>query len=218
MNFTKEQAFETLKGILTNNGKKALRMSERSIEAQLDALIPLVATDDMELNDFIEKVKGSFTVMNSNVEKDNSDFVKKWEQEHKKNDDNIDKKSVVDANAENDLLRRIEELEKRDEQRVRMGKIEVKKSELASTLKAKGVKSEAWIKDMLSEIDVKEDTDVEARAESLLKLYNKSNVVVDNDTTPLPASSKRKDLEASLSDVRELIKRNRYGEKANDDK
>ena len=85
-------------------------------------------------------------------------------------------------------------------------------------MKSKGVKSEAWIRDILSEIDVREDTDVEVRTEALLKLYNKSNVVVDNDTTPLSTSSKRKDLEESLSDVRDLIKRNRYGEKTNDEK
>lgn len=216
MNFTKEQAFEKLKGLLTNNGKKALRMSERSIDAQLDALIPLIANDDMELDDFIEKVKSSFTVMNSNVEKDNSDFVKKWEREHKKNDDDDDDGKATDANES--LLKRIEELEKRDEERSMASKIETKKNELASALKSKGVKSEAWIRDILSEIDVREDTDVEVRTEALLKLYNKSNVVVDNDTTPLSTSSKRKDLEESLSDVRDLIKRNRYGEKTNDEK
>lgn len=216
MNFTKEQAFEKLKGLLTNNGKKALRMSERSIDAQLDALIPLIANDDMELDDFIEKVKSSFTVMNSNVEKDNSDFVKKWEREHKKNDDDDDDGKATDANEA--LLKRIEELERRDEERSMASKIETKKNELASALKNKGVKSEAWIRDILSEIDVREDTDVEVRTEALLKLYNKSNVVVDNDTTPLSTSSKRKDLEESLSDVRDLIKRNRYGEKTNDEK
>lgn len=216
MNFTKEQAFEKLKGLLTNNGKKALRMSERSIDAQLDALIPLIANDDMELDDFIEKVKSSFTVMNSNVEKDNSDFVKKWKREHKKNDDDDDDGKATDANEA--LLKRIEELERRDEERSMASKIETKKNELASALKSKGVKSEAWIRDILSEIDVREDTDVEVRTEALLKLYNKSNVVVDNDTTPLSTSSKRKDLEESLSDVRDLIKRNRYGEKTNDEK
>lgn len=216
MNFTKEQAFEKLKGLLTNNGKKALRMSERSIDAQLDALIPLIANDDMELDDFIEKVKSSFTVMNSNVEKDNSDFVKKWEREHKKNDDDGDDGKATDANEA--LLKRIEELERRDEERSMASKIETKKNELASALKSKGVKSEAWIRDILSEIDVREDTDVEVRTEALLKLYNKSNVVVDNDTTPLSTSSKRKDLEESLSDVRDLIKRNRYGEKTDNEK
>ena len=80
MKFTKEQAFEILRSNLTNGGKKTLRMSEKSINAQLDTLIPLVANDDMELNDFIEKVKPTFATMNSNAEIDNSenDVVKSW--------------------------------------------------------------------------------------------------------------------------------------------
>ena len=82
MKFTKEQAFEILRSNLTNGGKKTLRMSEKSINAQLDTLIPLVANDDMELNDFIEKVKTTFATMNSNAEKDNSDFIKQWKEQH----------------------------------------------------------------------------------------------------------------------------------------
>ena len=82
MKFTKEQAFEILRSNLTNGGKKTLRMSEKSINAQLDTLIPLVANDEMELNDFIEKVKPTFATMNSNAEKDNSDFIKQWKEQH----------------------------------------------------------------------------------------------------------------------------------------
>ena len=82
MKFTKEQAFENLKGFLTNNGKKTLRMSEKSINKQLETLMPLVANDEMELADFVEKVKPTFETMNSNAEKDNSDFVKQWEKDH----------------------------------------------------------------------------------------------------------------------------------------
>ena len=82
MKFTKEEAFEKLKGILTNNGKKTLRMSEKSIEKQLENLMPLVANEEMELSDFVEKVKNTFSVMNSNAEKDNADFVKEWEKNH----------------------------------------------------------------------------------------------------------------------------------------
>ena len=48
MKFTKEQAFEILRSNLTNGGKKTLRMSEKSINAQLDTLIPLVANANHE--------------------------------------------------------------------------------------------------------------------------------------------------------------------------
>lgn len=82
MKFTKEQAFEKLKAILTNDGKKTLRMSEKSINAQLDTLMPLIASDETELDDFVEKVKPTFETMNGNAEKDQSAFVEDWNKKH----------------------------------------------------------------------------------------------------------------------------------------
>lgn len=82
MKFTKEQAFEKLKGILTNEGKKPLRMSEKSINAQLDTLMPLIAGDETELDDFIAKVKPTFETMNGNAEHDYSAFVDDWKKQH----------------------------------------------------------------------------------------------------------------------------------------
>ena len=64
MKFTKEQAFEKLKAILTNSGKKPLRMSEQSINKQLETLMPLIASEETELDDFVEKVKPTFETMN----------------------------------------------------------------------------------------------------------------------------------------------------------
>ena len=92
MKFTKDEALEKLRGILTNGGKKTLRMSEKSMERQLETLMPLVADDETELDDFIGKVKASFEVMNSNVEKDNSDFVNQWKKDHPDKDDKDDEK------------------------------------------------------------------------------------------------------------------------------
>ena len=81
MKFTKEEAFEKLKGLLTNNGKKDLQMSERSINEQLEVLMPLIANDEMELDDFIVKVKTSFEVMNSNAKKRQFRFRKRMGEE-----------------------------------------------------------------------------------------------------------------------------------------
>jgi len=82
MKFTKEQAFENLKSLLTDGGKKPLRMSEKSINAQLDTLMPLLASDETELNDFVEKVKPTFETMNGNAEHDQAAFVADWNQKH----------------------------------------------------------------------------------------------------------------------------------------
>lgn len=198
MKFTKEEAFESLKGILTNNGKKTLRMSEKSINKQLETLIPLIANDDMELSDFVSKVKDSFSVMNSNAEKDNSDFVKQWEKDHPQHQD---PKPKTDGNnpdgnggsGQNDamerMMKRLEELEKRENEREKEAKISAKRSELLKAMKDKGIKDEQWCKDLVSEISLSEDTDVDAKADSFLKLYNKSKASAGDDgVTPKDTS------------------------------
>lgn len=190
MKFTKEEAFESLKGILTNNGKKPLRMSEKSINKQLETLIPLIANDDMELSDFVSKVKDSFSVMNSNAEKDNSDFVKQWEKDHPNaNPEPHKSDDPKPDNAMSKMMKRLEELEKKEAMREKETKISVKRSELLKAMKDKGIKDEQWCKDLVSEISLSEDTDVDAKADSFLKLYNKSKANTGNDNvTPKDTS------------------------------
>ena len=48
MKFTKEQAFEKLKGFLTESGKKPLRMTELSLNRQLDTLMPILTNDETD--------------------------------------------------------------------------------------------------------------------------------------------------------------------------
>ena len=204
MKFTKEEAFESLKGILTNNGKKTLRMSEKSINRQLESLMPLIANEEMELKDFVDKVKDTFSVMNSNAEKDNSDFVKQWEKDHpqvnpeppkadepKKNDDAMAK-----------MLKRLEELESREAARDKEAKMSQKKKDLLKAMKEKGIKDEQWSKDLVAEISLTEDFDVEAKADSYLKLYNKSQAASagDNGATPAGASNSGGNKEAHRFD------------------
>ena len=193
MKFTKEEAFEKLKGYLTNNGKKTLRMSERSINKQLESLMPLIAGEDMELDDFIGKVKDTFSVMNSNVEKDNSDFVKEWEKNHpvenpKPNDPKPTDPKPDDATAL--LLKRIEELEKKEIERAKEANIALKKKELLKAMKEKGIKDEQWSKDFISEITITEDMNVDEKADAFLKIYNKSAAANTGDgATPLGSNS-----------------------------
>lgn len=204
MKFTKEEAFESLKGILTNNGKKTLRMSEKSINKQLETLIPLIANDDMELSDFVSKVKDSFSVMNSNAEKDNSDFVKQWEKDHPQANPEPPK---PDAHKPDDTMskwmQRLEELEKKEAMREKEAKISAKRSELLKAMKDKGIKDEQWSKDFVSEISITEDFDIEAKADLFLKLYNKSKASSangNNGATPKDASAGGNNSEAHRFD------------------
>ena len=190
MKFTKEEAFESLKGILTNNGKKTLRMSEKSINRQLESLMPLIANEEMELKDFVDKVKDTFSVMNSNAEKDNSDFVKQWEKDHPQTNPEppkADEPKPDDAMAK--MLKRLEELESREAERDKEAKMSQKKKDLLKAMKEKGIKDEQWSKDLVAEISLTEDFDVEAKADSYLKLYNKSQAASAGDNGATPAGT-----------------------------
>lgn len=185
MKFTKDQAFESLKGILTNNGKKTLRMSEKSINKQLDSLMPLIANEEMELDDFVSKVKDTFSVMNSNAEKDNSDFIKQWEKEHPVTEP--PKPNEKDGGGEKDemiqkLMQRMEELEKRNEERTKAEKISLKRKELEEAMEKKGIKDKTWRRDFIAEIQISEDMDVDEKADSFLKIYNRSKASETDDS------------------------------------
>ena len=193
MKFTKEEAFEKLKGLLTNNGKKDLQMSERSINEQLEVLMPLIANDEMGLDDFIGKVKTSFEVMNSNVKKDNSDFVKEWEKNHPVTDaSKVDNKTDGD-NKPNEamaaLLKRLDELERKNAERDKEAVLVQKRKDLLKAMKDKGIKDENWSKSFIEEISITEDFDVDAKADAYLKIYNKSQAgQTGNGSTPFGSS------------------------------
>ena len=191
MKFTKEQAFEILRSNLTNGGKKTLRMSEKSINAQLDTLIPLVANDEMELNDFIEKVKPTFATMNSNAEKDNSDFIKQWKEQHPDQNPNPnpnpnpEPKNQPTENPEiKAMLDRIAALEKENNENKLKAEVAEKRTELVAKMKEKGINDAEWIESFLGEVTIDKDIDVEAKAESFLKIYNKTKAIVDTSQTP----------------------------------
>ena len=189
MKFTKEQAFEILRSNLTNGGKKTLRMSEKSINAQLDTLIPLVANDEMELNDFIEKVKPTFATMNSNAEKDNSDFIKQWKEQHPEqnpdpNNPEPKKPTSTDNPEIKAMMDRIEALEKENNENKLKAEVAEKRTELVAKMKEKGITDTEWIDSFLGEVTIDKGIDVDAKAESYLKIYNKSKSVISPNHTP----------------------------------
>ena len=194
MKFTKEQAFEKLKGILTENGKKPLRMTEISINRQLDALMPILASEEMELDDFVGKTKESFSTMNSNAEYDNSKFAKsfeqefkeKWEKEHQTTPPTTP--PTNGGGSENELIKQMqEELRqlKEDNAKAKAEKeIIGKRSELVSKLKEKKIEDEKWIDAYIKKLPINADTDVETEANDALAFYNISNSHVGSGVTP----------------------------------
>lgn len=214
MKFTKEEAFEKLKGILTNSGKKPLRMSEKSVKKQLENLIPLVANDEMELDDFIGKVKETFSTMNSNSEKDYADFIKDWEKNHPEPKKDPDPKSEPEPkNKPNEemvkLMKRLEELERKETEREHERAISQKRKDLLKAMKEKGIKDEAWAKDLLNAVAITDDMDVDEKADMFLKIYNKSQAGMSGDgVTPKSTGGENKPDDA-LAGARALMKSRR---------
>ena len=175
MKFTKDEVYKELVAKLTAKGEK-LNLSERSINEQLEALISLVANDETEMNDFVEKVLPLIKVADSNVRHDVSvgiaDFKKSY----------VPEPTKEDVNAE--LLKRLTDLENALKANEAKDKIRGLQRDFISKAKEKGVKDEEWLNGYIGEIGVNEDFDVDARVESCLKLYNKSRSSINPNVTP----------------------------------
>ena len=175
MKFTKEQAVEKLNQVLTNNGKKPLRMSAKTLESQVETLLAFVSDEEMELDAFVEKVKGGLSSINSNIEHDNSDFIKKYKEEHPDPTPAGGKTPEEDKDGPNaELLRRLEELERKETERTETAAIEAKRAEIKKYLGDKNVKNDKWIDSILGIATIGKDDDVEEKGNIYLELYNQS--------------------------------------------
>lgn len=218
MKFKKEDAFEKLKGFLTENGKKPLRMTELSINRQLDTLMPILADDETELDDFFEKSKESFKTMNSNVEFDNSNFAKKFEKEFKEQweKDHPNQEPNKDEGGEGGkgelskaVLDRLKALEEKDAMYEAEKTKTEKRSELLKKLKEKKVDDTEWLNAYVKKLPINGDTDIDAEVDDALTLYNRSNSHFDSNATPQGVGGRVKEDEHRDDDVKALLKRKR---------
>lgn len=201
MKFTKDDARKELSTLLAAKGEK-LNLSERSLNEQLDTLIPLVANEEMELADFVAKVFPIFKTADANVRNDVSAGINDYKKQNplptpKKDDD-----PAPDAA----LVARLAALEERFAKDEKAKKIEGIRSSIAAKLKEKGVKDSEWTSGMLNEIAIDEEVDVEAKATSLLNLYNKMMAGLGSDMTPKNAGggSVDKELEDIIKQASEM--------------
>lgn len=191
MKFTKEDARKDLMSKIPNKGQ-TLNLSERSISEQLDTLIPLIVTDDTELDEFVERVLPIFKTADANVKNDVSvgiqDYQKKNPVKPKPNDDDDSKVKGSEDEVSKALLARIEELEKKNAENERRSQLSLRRSEVVAKMKDKGVKDKEWINSFLDEVSLDgEEFDIDAKVDSYVKMYNKSLAIVDPSITPKDA-------------------------------
>ena len=211
MKFTKEEAVEKLNQVLTNGGKKPLRMSAKTLESQVETLLAFVSDEEMELDAFVEKVKGGLAAINSNVERDNSDFVKKYKEEHPEPKPKETKpEPPEDPNAE--VLRRLSEMEKELGERKEQEAIATKRAEIKKYLSDNNVKNEKWIESVLGIATIGKDDDVEEKGKVYLNLYNTS-MAGGNTVPPGAPSPGGSSGEDAFKEVRDLRKQRAENEK-----
>ena len=184
MKFTKEDACKHLTSKLSEKGHP-LHISERSINEMLDTLMPLLANDDTELEDFANSVLPTFRTANLNIKNDVSVGVNKYKEENPivKKEEESKKVQPNEDEATKALKEQLANLQKRLDDADKVQRVNDTKKDFISKVKEKGVKDTDWVKSYVSELTIGDDFDVEARVENCVKLYNKTKAATGK-TTP----------------------------------
>lgn len=214
MKFTKEQAFESLKRELTNNGKKTLRMSLKSLDKLTDTLISKFADDEIGLPEFCTEALTVLNVVNDNVGKDRSDFIKEWEKNHEDGEPNPNNPNPEQKPNDNPdiaaLKAEIEELKKANAESAKKATIAQRRKDMVAKLKEKGVKDDKWIDKLLSKVNLDRDFEVDAEVDDLLPLYNAAKANGGNSVPPgNPSGSANSSALNSIKAAAELAKKER---------
>lgn len=208
MKFTKEQLLDTLKAKLTANGKH-LSISEKTIKSLSDSHYDLLVNEETELDDLVAKILPQYTTLNGNYEKDNADFVKKWNKEHpdtkpepKKDDDKPEPSEV-----EKKLLERLEALEKKDAEHEAAKLVSEKRSELLAKFKEKGINDSKWVDAYMKKLNLSKDSDIEQEFTDAEEFYNLSHSK-QHSNTPGGTGGGENDKDDDFSDVVNIVNPN----------
>lgn len=188
MKFNKDEALKELETKIPNKGQ-TLNISKRTISEQLDKLIPLLANDETELNDFVSQVLPIFKSMDGNVKNDVSVGIRAYiesnpKDDSKKDDDDDDKKKSNPSEMEA-LLARITALEEEKQKNDRQNKISDVRKKIAEKMKELGVNNEKWIGDFLAKTkDIEDEEKVDEVAKEYTELYNKFVSSIEPSLTP----------------------------------
>ena len=187
MKFTKEDARKELMSKIPNKGQ-TLQLSERSINEMLETLMPLIANEETELSDFVDKVLPTFKTADGNVRHEVSAGINKYKEEnplHKKVEETPKVEEPKEDEATKALKEQLAAMQKRLDDADREKKEADTRKSFISKVKEKGVKDSEWIKTYVSELTISEGFDVEARVDACVKLYNKTEASKgDKDITP----------------------------------
>lgn len=180
--FTREQAIEALKAKVPAKDKEL--DLERTISEVVDNYMEMVGEDsEMELNDFVEKAFKSVKTSIGLAHNENSKVAQKLKDQIAELQAKIDgkgKKTETEPDeiksedpAVQALLDKLNKMEAKLNEREKAQSIEEKRAQLAAKM-GESIKDKDWIDAYLAEINVTEETDVEAKAQDYINFYNKT--------------------------------------------
>lgn len=208
MKFTKEDAYKELVKQMTAKGE-ALNLSSRSINEQLEKLMPLLANDETELSDFVNTTLPIFKTADANVRNDVSEGIRKYKEENPIQTQTQKPNSNAGNTELDEMRKRLEKMESEYKSRQEAERIAKTRNEIVEKLKAKGVKDTAWLTPFLSDITITEDFDVDAKVEAYLKSYNTFKAQIDPDVTPKGAGGSNLKDDDTIKRAAEIAKQNR---------
>lgn len=209
MKFTKEDACKELVKQMTSRGE-ALNLSQRSINEQLEQLMPLLANDETELSDFIASTLPIFKTADANVRNDVSDGIKKYKDENPIQTTTKTKTTQPTSNEElEEMRKRLEKMESEYNSRIERERVENTRNQIVQKLKEKGVKDSEWSKSLVSEITIGEDFNIDEKVEAYLNLYNKVKAQVNPDVTPQGAGGGVQKDDETIKQAALIAKQNR---------
>lgn len=210
MKFTKEDAYKELVKQMTSRGE-ALNLSQRSINEQLEQLMPLLANDETELSDFITSTLPIFKTADANVRNDVSEGIKKYKDENPIQPTTPKTKTIQPTGNEEleEMRKRLEKMESEYNSRIERERVENTRNQIVQKLKEKGVKDSEWAKSLVSEITISDDFDVDTKVETYLNLYNKVKAQYNPDVTPQGASGGIQKDDETIKQAAFIAKQNR---------
>ena len=197
MKFTKEDANKELVAKMTAKGEK-LNLSQRSMNEQVEHLYTLIANEEMELAEFVEKVLPFVKTADANVRNDVSQGIKDYKNQNPIVEPKNNTNANIDPNDPNKaLLERLEALEKKNRENELALHNKNVKSNLSKKMQELGIKNTKWIDTMLDNVSITEDFDVDANATKYLELYNTMQAGIDPSVTPNATSTSKTDYTAN---------------------
>lgn len=177
-------------------------MSERTLNTQLETLMKVYDTiaSDTELSDFVTMTLPSFSDVNSNMEKDYSDFVKTYKPAPSPQPQPT---PPVDGDVLSQLQAQLQQLQGKIEREEKEKALSQVRKNFKSELKTVGIKDDKWIDTYLTKINISEDLDIKEEAKSTLELYNLSKAIIpDGSTTPYYPSGGEASKKIDWNDVK----------------